>query len=122
MAVSGQYQSKEANTYGKIHDRRPLVFLSHFEICKSNLISLCLYHYDSLLNLLKLFWFNMTCNKHHLTVIQTWLGFREGLNLGSIPNVHMPSQKGPKISIERRCSTILQNGLGMQFENIFEDS
>ena len=31
----------------------------------------------------------------------------EGLNLGSIPNDHMPSQKNPKISIERRCSTIL---------------
>ena len=31
----------------------------------------------------------------------------EGLNLGSIPNDHMPSQKDPKISIERRCSTIL---------------
>ena len=31
----------------------------------------------------------------------------EGLNLGSIPNDHMPSQKDPKIPIERRCSTIL---------------
>ena len=35
------------------------------------------------------------------------VGVWEGLNLGSIPNVHMPSQKDPKISIERRCSTIL---------------
>ena len=69
MAVGGQYQSKEANTYRKIHNRRPLVSLSHFEICKSNLISLCLYQYDSLLNQLKLFWFKMTRNKHHLTVI-----------------------------------------------------
>ena len=37
-----------------------------------------------------------------------WMvGVWEGLNLGSIPNDHMPSQKDPKISIERRCSTIL---------------
>ena len=35
------------------------------------------------------------------------VGVWEGLNLGSIPNDHMPSQKDPKISIERRCSTIL---------------
>ena len=35
------------------------------------------------------------------------VGVWEGLNLGSIPNHHMPSQKDPKISIERRCSTIL---------------
>ena len=65
MAVGGQYQSKEANTYRKIHNRRPLVSLSHFEICKSNLISLCLYQYDSLLNYVV-----RTRNKHHLTVIQ----------------------------------------------------
>ena len=39
-----------------------------------------------------------------------WMvGVWEGLNLGSIPNDHMPSQKDPKISIERRCSTILPN-------------
>ena len=38
------------------------------------------------------------------------VGVWEGLNLGSIPNDHMPSQKDPKISIERRCSTILPNG------------
>ena len=37
------------------------------------------------------------------------VGVWEGLNLGSIPNDHMPSQKDPKISIERRCSTILPN-------------
>ena len=37
-----------------------------------------------------------------------WMvGAWEGLNLGSIPNDHMPSQTDPKISIERRCSTIL---------------
>ena len=37
-----------------------------------------------------------------------WMvGVWEGLNLGSIPNDHMPSQKDPKIPIERRCSTIL---------------
>ena len=35
------------------------------------------------------------------------VGVWEGLNLGSIPDDHMPSQKDPKISIERRCSTIL---------------
>ena len=35
------------------------------------------------------------------------VGVWEGLNLGSIPNDHMPSQKDPKIPIERRCSTIL---------------
>ena len=35
------------------------------------------------------------------------VGVWEGLNLGSIPNDHMPSQKDPKISIERSCSTIL---------------
>ena len=35
------------------------------------------------------------------------VGDWEGLNLGSIPNDHMPFQKDPKISIERRCSTIL---------------
>ena len=35
------------------------------------------------------------------------VGVWEGLNLGSIPNDHMPSQKDPKISIERWCSTIL---------------
>ena len=35
------------------------------------------------------------------------VGVWEGLNLGSIPNDHMPSQKDPKISIEMRCSTIL---------------
>ena len=35
------------------------------------------------------------------------VGVWEGLNLGSIPNDHMPSQKDPKISIERRYSTIL---------------
>ena len=64
MAVGGQYQSEEANTYGKIHNRRLLVSLSHFEICKSNLISLCLYQYDSLLNYVV-----RTRNKHHLTVI-----------------------------------------------------
>ena len=68
MAVGGQYQSEEANTYGKIHNRRLLVSLSHYQIFKSNLISLCLY--DSLLNKLKLYWFEMTRNKHHLTVIQ----------------------------------------------------
>ena len=38
------------------------------------------------------------------------VGVWEGLNLGSIPNDHMPSQKDPKISIERRCSTILPSG------------
>ena len=40
------------------------------------------------------------------------VGVWEGLNLGSIPNDHMPSQKDPKISIERRCSTILPNFIG----------
>ena len=35
------------------------------------------------------------------------VGVWEGLNLGSIPNDHIPSQKDPKISIDRRCSTIL---------------
>ena len=35
------------------------------------------------------------------------LRLMDGLNLGSIPNDHMPSQKDPKISNERRCSTIL---------------
>lgn len=30
------------------------------------------------------------------------VGVWEGLNLGSIPNDHMPSQKDPKISIEKR--------------------
>ena len=35
------------------------------------------------------------------------VGVWEGLNLGSIPNDHMPSQKDPKIFTERRCSTIL---------------
>ena len=39
-----------------------------------------------------------------------WMvGVWEGRNLGSIPNDHMPSQKDPKISIDRRCSTILPN-------------
>ena len=65
LAVGGQHQSKEADTYGRIHNRWPLVSLSHFEICKSNLISLCLYQYDSLLNYVV-----RTRNKHHLTVIQ----------------------------------------------------
>ena len=42
-----------------------------------------------------------------------WMvGVWEGLNLGSIPNDHMPSQKDPKISIERRCSTILPKWFG----------
>ena len=42
------------------------------------------------------------------------VGVWEGLNLGSIPNDHMPSQKDPKISIERRCSTILpMDGIGL---------
>ena len=37
-----------------------------------------------------------------------WLvGVWEGLNLGSIPNDHMPSQKDRKSSIERSYSTIL---------------
>ena len=41
-----------------------------------------------------------------------WLvGVWEGLNLGSIPNDHMPSQKDPKIPIERRCSTILPQNI-----------
>ena len=35
------------------------------------------------------------------------VGVWEGLNLGSIPNDHIPSQKVPKISIERKCSKIL---------------
>ena len=35
------------------------------------------------------------------------VGVWEGLNLGSIPNDHMPSQKDPKVFIEKRCSTIL---------------
>ena len=35
------------------------------------------------------------------------VGVWEGLNLGSIPNDHMPSQKDPQIPIDRRCSTIL---------------
>ena len=35
------------------------------------------------------------------------VGVWEGLNLGSIPNDHMPSQKDLKIAIERRFSTIL---------------
>ena len=39
------------------------------------------------------------------------VGVWEGLNLGSIPNDHMPSQKDPKIPIERRCSTILPGHL-----------
>ena len=43
------------------------------------------------------------------------VGVWEGLNLGSIPNEHTPSQKDPKISIERRCSTILPH-----FTNISE--
>ena len=65
LAVGGQHQNKVSHTYGRIHNRRPLVSLSHFEICKSNLISLCLYQYDSLLNYVV-----RTRNKHHLTVIQ----------------------------------------------------
>ena len=38
------------------------------------------------------------------------VGVWEGLNLGSNPNDHMPSQKDPKISIEMRCSAILPPG------------
>ena len=37
-----------------------------------------------------------------------WMvGVWEGLNLGFIPYGHMSSQDDPRISIERRCSTIL---------------
>ena len=43
------------------------------------------------------------------------VGVWEGLNLGSIPNDHMPSQTDPKISIERRCSTILPNTAELNF-------
>ena len=39
------------------------------------------------------------------------VGVWEGLNLGSIPNDHMPSQKDPKIPIEMRCSTILPGNI-----------
>ena len=35
------------------------------------------------------------------------VGVWEGPNLGSIPNNYMSFQKDPKLSIERRCSTIL---------------
>ena len=41
------------------------------------------------------------------------VGVWEGFNLGSIPNDHIPSQKDPKISIERRCSTILPEVLSL---------
>ena len=41
-------------------------------------------------------------------IARGWMvGVWKGLNLGSIPNDNMPSQKDPKISIGRRCSTIL---------------
>ena len=31
LAVGGQHQNKVSHTYGRIHNRRPLVALSHFD-------------------------------------------------------------------------------------------
>ena len=46
------------------------------------------------------------------------VGVWEGLNLGSIPNDHMPSQKYPKNSFEMRCSTILHKKAAQSFPEV----